>query len=264
MSDKAGTLWQSRFWSPLWAAYAAAPSIALCRVPELEYASRLNVGGRVLDHCCGDGRFALLAWPGRRLTAGCDRNPQSIELAKGRGVFDRADVCDAAARLPYHDGAFDLVFNNSALEHIPDLDATLREVARVLVPGGTFAFNVLNHRYFEWWPLDDEAKEGYRRWQPFFHAFDLDEWTRRLARAGLRTVSVRGYFDRRVSRELARLDCEFSGFYVTKRPSPLVQWYLRLRPVSTWYWRRRLAPMTWETADDTGAGYFIQAVRTNE
>ena len=58
--EKVGT---SRFWSLLWTRSTLAPSVALCRVPELEYAATLDVTGRVLDHCCGDGMFASLAWP---------------------------------------------------------------------------------------------------------------------------------------------------------------------------------------------------------
>jgi SAM-dependent methyltransferase len=261
MTEKADSISRSRFWRPLWKVYSRAPSIALCRVPELEYASGLNVTGRVLDHCCGDGMFASLAWPGRRLTAGCDQNPESVERARRSGLYARVDVCDASKRLPYEDQSFDRVFDNSALEHIQDLDAALSEVARVLTPGGIFAFNVLNHRYFEWWPLDNSSLHGYRNWQPFFHAFDRKEWERRLAHVGLQVVSIDGYFDQCASRELALLDCEFSGVYLGRRRSQLVWWHLHLLPLMQWYWRWRLSSLVWKTAPDSGAGYFIQAVR---
>ncbi len=253
-------LGESRFWRPLWRHYAKAPSIALCRVPELEYASHLGVDGRVLDHCCGDGQFAALAWPGKVITAGCDINPASVARAQARRSYGRCDVCDAA-RLPYDAGTFDLVFDNSALEHIADLDAALAEVARVLVPGGVFAFNVLNYRYFEWWPLDEEAKTGYRRWQPFFHALRIEDWRSLLERVGLRVEAVEGYFDQAAARELALLDCEFSGAYNAGRSSRLVRWYRLALPITRRYWQRRLSTLTWKTDADAGAGYFIKAVR---
>ena len=254
---------KNRFWNPLWGLYASTPSIAFCRIPELEYASSLNVKNAVLDHCCGDGWFASLAWPGQKLHAGCDINPASVDHAARLGIYSRLNVCDVSQQLPYNDCSFDLIFNNSALEHITDLDTTLAEVARVLVPGGTLAFNVLNHRYFEWWPLDEEAKAGYREWQPFYHALNLDEWTQKLALVGLKIASVEGYFDRQAARMLARLDCAFSGVYNANRPSALVSAYNRLPQIMHRYWRWRLSSLTWKTEPDQGAGYFIKAVRSN-
>jgi SAM-dependent methyltransferase len=253
----------SRFWSLLWAKYTLAPSVALCRIPELEYAATLDVTGRVLDHCCGDGMFASLAWPDSRVSAGCDVNTNSIAAANSLGIYSRLDCCDASKRLPYEDDAFDLVFNNSALEHIKDVDAALFEVSRVLAGGGFFVFNVLNHRYFEWWPLDEESKNGYKRWQPFYHALNLEEWTERLARVGLQVTSVQGYFDQVAAQELARLDFTFSGAYLANRPSLGVLCYRFFPPLMKKYWQRRLGELTWKTQADAGAGYFIKAVRSN-
>lgn len=251
----------SPFWKSLWSNYKEAPSIALCRVPELEYASSLSLEGRTLDHCCGDGLFAAIGWPDARFSAGCDVNEASIASAQRQHKHERLDVCDAAQRLPYEDAYFNLVFNNSALEHILDLDAGLREAARVTLPNGIFAFNVLNHRYFEWWPLDQESMDGYREWQPFFHALTLQEWTDRLAAAGFSVQDVRGYFCEETSRVLALLDCEFSGYFIRSRTSEVVTRYNKVFGFHKWLWRQRLGRLTWQTAPDAGAGYFIVARR---
>ncbi len=250
----------SRHWDFLWEQYSLAPSIALCRVPEIEYASLLPVEPATLDHCCGDGLFAATAWPGQALTAGCDINASSLTGAESRGIYGRLDRCDVSTGLPYDTQYFDFVFDNSALEHVSDLDAALREVARVLKPGGEFAFNVLNDRYFEWWPLDERSKRAYREWQPFFHALTLEEWKQRLASVGLQTTEVKGYFDETASRELARLDFHFSRAFITGRTSALVKLY-RAMPSLRAYWRRRLSRLTWSAPCDKGAGYSIRAVR---
>ena len=253
----------SKFWKPLWSAYATSPSIALCRVPEIEYASTLRLEGHTLDHCCGDGKFAAIAWPDQTFTAGCDLNEWAITRARELGKHKRVDNCDAGERLPYEDAYFDLVFDNSALEHILKLDAALGEIARVTKPGGCFAFNVLNHRYFEWWPASHEDMIAYREWQPFFHDLRLSEWSARLSNHGFALEDVGGYFPEESSRTLALLDFEFSGYSMRKRPSNLVTQYRSFLVGGRHRrsWARRIEELTWPTEPDQGAGYFIKARR---
>jgi len=262
MTNNSSRIADSRFWKPLWSDYATAPSIALCRVPEIEYASTLRLEGQTLDHCCGDGKFAAITWPGQTFTAGCDLNEWAITRARLLRKHGTVDRCDAGQRLPYEDHYFDLVFDNSALEHIPDLDAALSEISRVTKPGGFFAFNVLNHRYFEWWPTSREDMVAYREWQPFFHALRLDEWAARLSDHRFEIDDVYGYFSEEASRTLAQLDFEFSGYSIKKRPSTLVDQYRsffggRHRRA----WRQRIEELSWRTQPDQGAGYFIKARR---
>ena len=62
-----------------------------------------------------------------------DLSPRMVELAQARGVDAReGDV----QLLPFADGSFDTVVAAWMLYHVPDLDAGLAEIARVLVPGG--------------------------------------------------------------------------------------------------------------------------------
>jgi SAM-dependent methyltransferase len=253
---------QSRFWKQLWQVYAKSPSIAFCRIPELEYASKLQLDGlKVLDHCCGDGLFSQIAWSGFKFEAGCDFDEVALEKAKKRDLYKRIDACDVSQKLPYSDESFDLVFNNSAIEHVLNVDNALNEVSRVLKKGGTFAFNVLNHRYFEWWQLGDDVKIAYQKWQPFHHAWDSDRWKEHLAKVGLRVISVEGYFDQHASQELSLLDCEFSGQYLINRSSQLVANYKRFGWLSHLYWKYRLGNIVWHTEPEKGAGYFIKAVK---
>jgi SAM-dependent methyltransferase len=252
---------QSRFWKDLCKTYPKGPSIALCRVPELEYASTLPLEGVTLDHCCGDGLFAKMGWPNAKFSAGCDLNEVSLRDAARVGKHERLDLCDAGQHLPYPDNHFDLVFDNSAIEHVPDLQQNLREIARVLKPQGVFAFNVLNHRYFEWWPMDRESMQAYREWQPFFHALNIDEWRTELAAVGLEIEDLRGYFNEEAARTLALLDYEFSGYYIRRRPSRLVSEYQSFLGLERRKWRQRMGELSWRTEPDTGAGYFITARR---
>jgi len=250
---------ESKFWNELWEQYKLAPSIAFCRVPELEYASSLDVTVPTLDHCCGDGIFAYMAWKDIKIDAGCDILVDSIEQARRKNIYRRVDVCDVSKKMPYPDNTFNLVFNNSALEHILDLDSALSEVSRVLSKNGVFAFNVLNHRYFQWWPLSKKSEREYKAWQPFYHALSLEEWEKRLNQAGLEVVSVNGYFDRESSSILAKLDYYFSGYYIRRKTNLFIIKYFLLKNSQFNLWKKHLENLTWRTEPDSGSGYYIKA-----
>lgn len=98
-----------------------------------------------LDAGCGDGRYlAALAsvLPERR--AGVDISARILETAARRSNADlRQAALDA---LPFEDGAFDLVLCSQVIEHVPDAPAAMRELARVLTPGGTLVISTDNER----------------------------------------------------------------------------------------------------------------------
>ncbi|MDR7571029.1 MAG: bifunctional demethylmenaquinone methyltransferase/2-methoxy-6-polyprenyl-1,4-benzoquinol methylase UbiE, partial [Armatimonadota bacterium] len=98
-------------------------------------------GGAALDVCCGTGDLALLLWervgPGGRVV-GVDFARPMVEIARGRagrrkGVwFVQGD----AESLPLPDEAFDAVTVGFGIRNVADLDRALRELHRVLRPGG--------------------------------------------------------------------------------------------------------------------------------
>ncbi|MGN6574065.1 MAG: class I SAM-dependent methyltransferase [Nocardioides sp.] len=89
----------------------------------------------VLEVGCGGGQFAarLAAENPQARVVATDLSPRMAELAASRGV--EAHVADVAA-LPFGDGTFDVVAALWMLYHVPDLDAGLSELRRVLRPGG--------------------------------------------------------------------------------------------------------------------------------
>jgi ubiquinone/menaquinone biosynthesis methyltransferase len=97
-------------------------------------------GERALDLACGTGDIAFrLAASGARV-CGLDITPRMLQLARaklspGACTWTTGDM----TALPFADGAFDLVTTGYGLRNVPDLDAAIAEIARVLRPGGRFA-----------------------------------------------------------------------------------------------------------------------------
>lgn len=105
---------------------------------------RLSEARRVLDVGCGVGHWgrALLPYlhPDATLD-GVDLEPAFAEKASLRaaelGIAHRARYkVTTAQRLPFDDGTFDVVTCQTVLIHVPDVPAMLREMKRVLRPGG--------------------------------------------------------------------------------------------------------------------------------
>lgn len=91
---------------------------------------------RVLDLGCGHGAltYRFLSIPGINLT-GVDLSPAMIDLAKK--AHPNADfLVDDIEALSFEENIFDVVFCNGVLHHLPCLDMGLKEVRRILKPGG--------------------------------------------------------------------------------------------------------------------------------
>jgi ubiquinone/menaquinone biosynthesis C-methylase UbiE len=98
---------------------------------------------RVLDVGTGEGQLARRLAERGTTVVGVDPTVAQIGEAARRGGGP-AYVQSGAAALPFADGSFDAVVACLVFEHIDDVDAAIDEVARVLAPGGRFAF-FLNH-----------------------------------------------------------------------------------------------------------------------
>jgi SAM-dependent methyltransferase len=153
-------------------------------------------GRRTLDVGCGEGRIgAELGRRGHRVV-GVDTSPRMVELARER---HDAVVADAAA-LPFADGSFDLVVAYMSLMNMDELHAAVREIGRVLEPGGRLCVAIVHPLNRPLEALDDYfsdrrfAEEVERAGlRMTFESIDrpLEAYTRALAAVGFVIEQVR-------------------------------------------------------------------------
>ncbi|MGI9394015.1 MAG: class I SAM-dependent methyltransferase [Boseongicola sp.] len=183
--------------------YKVQPATALWRAVEIWEVLRDGLpDGSGLDLGCGDG--ALTGVILRYLSnapefIGLDYDPDEIQVADRRGVY-ASTVCSGGEDMPLDDASVDFVFSNSVLEHLPDLDATIGECARILRPGGLFIATVPAPEFRDL--LRAKGKTGDAR-EEYVSRVDArlahhnylngDGWEQLLASHGLTMNSARGY-----------------------------------------------------------------------
>jgi demethylmenaquinone methyltransferase/2-methoxy-6-polyprenyl-1,4-benzoquinol methylase len=122
--------------------------------------SRVEAGpdDRVLDVATGTGAVALeLIRQKGCAVVGLDQSTEMLAVAR-RVLPDRIELVEASAeRLPFADASFDALTYTYLLRYVDDPQATLRELARVVRPGGTIA------------GLEFAVPRGV--WQPLWRAY---------------------------------------------------------------------------------------------
>ena len=127
---------------------------------------------RILDVGCGTGaNLLMLSKYGE--AEGVDISEDALAFCRERGL-DRVRL-GAGEKLPYDDGTFDLVTAFDVVEHMDDDLAGLREMRRVLRPGGRVLLFVPTFMFL--WGLQDEVSNHRRRYR-------LPELRRVLEQAG--------------------------------------------------------------------------------
>lgn len=115
---------------------------------EIPQRLKLSPGCSVLEIGSGSGRYALfVAETARCQVVGLDlnaegtRNASALAERKNLGAQVRFQQCDVSEPLPFGDASFDAVYSNDVFCHIPGRPALLRELWRVLKPGGRMIFS---------------------------------------------------------------------------------------------------------------------------
>jgi demethylmenaquinone methyltransferase / 2-methoxy-6-polyprenyl-1,4-benzoquinol methylase len=119
-------------------------------------AAVVRPGDRVLDVCCGTGDLALAAAAAGGRVTGVDFSERMLERARRKSAAVEWLQADALA-LPFAEGSFDAATAGFGVRNFEDLDTGLRELHRVLRPGGRLGV------------LEITQPQGALR--PFFHVW---------------------------------------------------------------------------------------------
>ena len=131
---------------------------------------KLDSGNSVLDMGCGEGRHTIGLFIDRKINAfGFDLSLKDLNIARSRlndfpvkpnnkssCIFGVSNI----NQMPFSDGAYDSVICSEVLEHVPSPEESIKELIRVLKPGGILALSV--PRFLPEW-ICWQLSEGYQQ-----------------------------------------------------------------------------------------------------
>lgn len=155
-------------------------------------------GQSILDNGCGVGYFifdVLVRYPSLELRfVGTELSSTGLRLLNERVALEaKRGILGAAAdvrHLPLPDASFDAVICSEVLDHTPEPERAIHEMARVLVPGGKLLMTVPNGEAERFWDGLRDAGRRLRRRPPaedeYYETFlSLDDVRRWVGEAGL-------------------------------------------------------------------------------
>ena len=235
---------------------------ALLRATEARFYQGLELPEPCLDLGCGDAHFASVAFD-HPLAAGVDPWRLPLKEAKGRGAY-RVLAQAVGGALPFETGRFASAVSNSVLEHIPDLDPVLAELARVLRPGAPFIFCVPSDHFLEFLSVSSALRKvglgpAARAYEAFFnrisrhhHCDSPKAWHERLVRAGFEIERSWYYFSPGALRAL-----EWGHYFGAPAALSKVltgKWVLSPTRANLWLTDRLLRPFYEEPLPDGSPG----------
>ncbi|MCY1424154.1 putative methyltransferase YcgJ [compost metagenome] len=184
-----------------------------------------TTAAKVLDLGCGAGHVSFNVAPLAGEVVAYDLSAEMLDVvaaaAAERGLDNIRTERGAAEQLPFADGEFDFVFSRYSAHHWRDVGQALREVRRVLKPGGVAAFIDVAAPGL---PLLDTYLQTVEVLRDTSHVRDYSpsEWTRLLGEAGLAVTAC----------QRQRLRLEFQSWVERMRTPQVMRDAIRALQVS--------------------------------
>ena len=183
------------------------PAVVLWRAIELKHIEELlnkyELSSPVLDLGCAEGKIADALFKKKALI-GLDYCWELLSQNKKSSIYKALILADGC-RMPFKNSSFGSIFSNCVIEHIPDLNALLHEVSRVLGEKEIFLFTVPSHKFAEFLyftKLFNKLRlQPLARWYGrkrnkqlnHFHCYDHSTWMHLLKEKGFSMLECRYY-----------------------------------------------------------------------
>ncbi len=233
----------------------------IMRTIEANILSEIPFPRPILDIGCGDGHFGSVIFP-EGADVGLDPGVADLAEASRRAVYRLLVGADSGA-IPFPDAYFGSVVSNCVFEHIPDIESTVGEIARVLRPGGTFACTVVGEHFSEfltsaraWGRFGlGRARLAYLDWfnrKSVHYRWDAPPvWKERFERVGLIVRRWRYYLSPAAARAFHRSHYVSLPHLVARKLTG--RWVPVPALMDNAFWVRRLSPYTEEPEPPAGS-----------
>jgi 2-polyprenyl-6-hydroxyphenyl methylase/3-demethylubiquinone-9 3-methyltransferase len=190
----------------------------------------------VLDVGCGGGLLSEGMAERRSIVVGIDPSEDALRVARahtqksglGQNTFFEQGYAES---LPYADGSFSVIVCMDVLEHVQDPEVVIKEITRVLAPGGIFIFDTINRtpiahmalirigeRFFQ----KNGLVPGLHHYEKFIKPAELKAL---IIKSGLRVHEMSGFMPAFKRGHLTLAPGWFKGAsyvgYATKEASPI-------------------------------------------
>lgn len=162
----------------------APTSWAIIRAAEIEILSGLPFPKPILEIGCGDGLVSRVLFKRKGvIDYAIDIDPSEVARARQTGIYKKVLTMNAA-HMSFKTNSFRTVFSNGVLEHIEALPEVLREIERVMQPGGQLIFtcptnhykkNLLGYKLFRTLKMSTMADAYGDRINAIFRHFNLHD-----------------------------------------------------------------------------------------
>jgi 2-polyprenyl-3-methyl-5-hydroxy-6-metoxy-1,4-benzoquinol methylase len=185
----------------------------------------------ILDVGCGNGIYGNVLRENRAKLFGIDMSPESVELCKSGG-YNHVIQCPAQ-RIEYGDEKFDMVFSSEVLEHVEDYEQMLKEIHRVLKPGGgliltttCYCTSIYQFLYNRRGGMRELAVNLVRYVEGFFSVKERNIFVRQWCFESL-GGHYHGFIARKLRKSIERIGFDIlkSNIFYTAKPFPIVENY---------------------------------------
>lgn len=178
-------------------------ALGLERSVESALMGKSNLTAPILDLGCGDGIFASESFD-FQLDFGLDPNVRELKRAGKTGIYKNL-IHAYGNSIPLMDCSIQSVFSNSVLEHIEKLDEVMKEIYRVLKPGGSLVFTVPSQNFDKYSNLNQifellnlerlssRYKKIYNRFWRHYNYMSQQDWQKYVEKFNFKTVEIFSY-----------------------------------------------------------------------